>query len=227
MRRKLSLTCMVVAALAALGVGASTASAVNDPQLTTKGGALVPVGTSNLTATQVGETALLSTSGAVLISCSTGTGTGAVVKNSGGTVEGEITSLKIGGTGTLAAGEPANECTGSFGNLSVTAVLPWCLRSTPTMATDEMQVVAGKCPGTGNVKFLAVSTTAGTCEYEAVGPIKFDFLTSPNDAQATVRSTAAGSGVKLIKGGFLCPSSAMLKGTRTLEDTSGNPLFVS
>jgi hypothetical protein len=109
MNRKLILALAVSAALAALATGAATASATNDPQLTTKAGVLVPVGTSNLTATQVGETALLDTSGNTLITCSTGTGTGSVVKNSGSTVEGEITSLKIGGTGTLAAGEPVNE----------------------------------------------------------------------------------------------------------------------
>jgi hypothetical protein len=227
MRRKLSLTCMVVAALAALAVGASTASAVNDPQLTTKGGVLVPVGTSNIQLTQVGETGILDTSGNALLTCTFGTGAGAVIKNSGGTVEGEITSLTIGGTGAKAAGEPANECTGSFGNFSMTPVVPLCLRSDPTMANDEMQILGGKCSAPGNVKYIAVSTTAGVCEYESTGPLRLDYTTSPSDAQATIRSTQAGSGIKLIKGGFLCPSSVMLRGTRTMEDTSGNPFFVS
>jgi hypothetical protein len=226
MNRKLILALAVSAALAAFAVSAATAMATNDPQLTTKAGALVPVGTSNLNATQVGETAVTDTSGNTLISCNTGSGKGSVVKNSGSTVEGEITSLTIGGTGPVGP-NGLNECTGSFGNVSINPVLPWCLRSTPAMATDEMQAVAGKCPGTGNVKFIASSTTVGACEYEATSSIKADFLTSPSDAQATVRSTSAGGGVKLIKGGFLCPSSMMMKGTRTLEDTSGNPLFVS
>lgn len=226
MNRKLILAFTVSAALAAMAVTAAAASATNDPQLTTKAGALVSVGTSNLNATQVGETAVTDTSGNTLITCSTGSGSGSVVKNSGSTVEGEITSLSIGGTGPVGP-NGLNECTGTFGNLSINPVLPWCLRSTPTMTTDEMQVVAGKCPGTGNVKFIAASTTIGNCEYEATSSIKADFLTSPSDAQATVRSTSGGSGIKLIKGGFLCPSSMMLKGTRTLEDTSGNPLFVS
>jgi hypothetical protein len=226
-KRKLSLTCMVVAALAALAVGASTASAVNDPQLTTKGGVLVPVGTSNIQLTQVGETAVITTAGDTLLTCTSGTGAGSVTKNSGGTVEGEITSLTIGGTGAVAAGEPTNECTSSIGNVSMTPVLPLCLRSDPTMANDEMQISGGKCPSSGTVKYIVSSTVSGICEYESTGPLKLDFTTSPSDAQATIRATQAGSGIKLIKGGFICPTSAMLKGTRTMEDTSGNPFFVS
>ena len=170
---------------------------------------------------------MIDTSGNVLVQCTTGTGTGTVIKNSGGTVEGEIASVTIGGTGAKATTEPGNECTSSFGGLSITAVGPWCLRSTPTMVTDEMQVLSGKCPGSGNVKFILNSTTVGECEYEATSAIKADFTTSPEDAQATVRATQAGSGVKRIRGGFFCPASAMFNGTRTLEDASGNPLYVS
>lgn len=227
MNRKLALLCIALFALVALAVNAAAAFAVNDPQLTTKGGALVPVGTSNIQLTQVGGTAVLTTEGATLITCTFGTGAGSITKNSGGTVEGEITSLTIGGTGGVAAGEPTNECTGSFGNLSMTPVLPLCLRSDPTMANDEMQISGGKCPSSGTVKYIVVSTTAGVCEYESTGPLKLDFTTSPSDAQATMRATQAGSGIKKIKGGFLCPTSAMLQGTRTMEDTSGNPFFVS
>jgi hypothetical protein len=227
MDKKLLTAVMALAAFAALVVGPATASATNDPQLIYSNGVPVPAGTTGFTALQVGTTALLDTSGNTLVQCTTGTGEGELIKNSGGTVEGEITKLIIGGTGAKAASEPANECTTSFGNVSVTPSLPWCLRSTPTMATDEMQVTSGKCPGGGKVKFIMVSTTVGECEYESGGPIRFDFLTSPSDAQATVRSTAAGSGVAKIRGGFLCPSSGMLNGTRTLTDASGSPLYVS
>ncbi len=227
MDKKLITALVALAAFAALVIGPATASATNDPQLTYSNGTLVPAGTTGFTATQVGPTGLLDTSGNTLLQCTTGTGEGVLVKNSGGTVEGEITSLTIGGTGAKAPTEPANECTTSFGNASVTASLPWCLRSTPTMATDEMQVAGGKCPGSGNVKFIFNSTTVGECEYESIAPLKADFNTSPSDAQATIRSTQAGSGVKKIRGGFFCPSSAMLSGTRTLEDASGSPLYVS
>lgn len=227
MDRKLIFTCMVIGALAALAIEAAAASAANDPQLTTNVGTLVAPGTSNIQLTQVGETGVLDTSGNTILTCTSGSGAGSVLDNSGGTVEGEITSLLIGGTGAKAPGEPANECTGSFGNFSMTPVLPLCLRSTPTMTADEMQISGGKCPSSGTVKYIAVSTTAGACEYESTGPLKLDFTTEPTDAQATIRATQAGSGMKLIKGGFLCPASAMLRGTRTMEDTSGNPFFVS
>lgn len=227
MNRKLLLAGVTTTALLALAVSAAGASAANDPQLTTSGGVLVPTGTSNIQLTQIGETGVLDTSGNTLLTCTSGTGAGSVTKNSGGTVEGEITSLTIGGTGAKASGEPANECTGSFGNFSMTPVLPLCLRSNPTMAEDEMQISGGKCPSSGTVKYIAVSTTAGVCEYESTGPLKLDFNTTPSDAQATIRATQAGSGIKLIKGGFLCPASVMLRGTRTMEDTSGHPFFVS
>jgi len=227
MNKKLTITCMALTALTALVIGVAAASAANDPQLTTKEGALVPVGTSNIQLTQIGETGVLDTSGNTILTCTSGTGAGSVLKNSAGTVEGEITSLTVGGTGAKASGEPANECTGSFGNFSMTPVLPLCLRSNPTMVADEMQISGGKCPSSGTVKYVAVSTTVGVCEYESTGPLKLDFTTTPSDAQATIRATQAGSGIKLTKGGFLCPSSAMLRGTRTMEDTSGNPFFVS
>jgi len=228
MNRKLSLALAAVTLVAAFASGAATASAANDPQLTTSGGVLVPVGTSNIQLTQVGETGVFNTEGTTkILTCTSGTGAGSVIKNSGGTVEGEITSLIIGGTGPLASGEPANECTSSFGNVSMTPVLPLCLRSTPTMAADEMQIAGGKCSAPGNVKYIVAGTTSGVCEYESTSPLKLDFTTTPSDAQATIRTTSAGSGIKLIKGGFLCPTSATLQGTRTMEDTSGNPFFVS
>jgi hypothetical protein len=227
MRKKLIAACMALAAFVAFAVMPATAPATNDPQLTTSGGALVEPG-STIKLTAIGETALVSTAGTSLVSCTTATGSGELIKNSGGTIEGEITSATAGGTGAKPASEPANECTGSFGNISVTPLnLPWCTRSTPAMATDELQGSAGKCPGGGKIKFLIVSTTIGECEYEATGPMVGDFTTSPNDAQATVRSTSAGSGVTKIRGGFFCPASAAMKGTATAEDGFGNPLYVS
>ncbi len=227
MNRKLILTCVALAAFAAFAVGSSTASATNDPQLTTSTGELVPAGTTTIKVTQVNQIAMVTTAGSTLVTCSTGTGTGEVIKNSGGTVEGEITTLTISGTGTKAAGEPGNECTGSFGNVSVTPSLPVCLRSTPAMATDEMQGSSGKCPGGGKIKFILASTTAGECEFESTGAAIAEFATNPNSAEATIKSTQAGSGVSKIRGGFLCPSSAMFKGSVVAEAESGIPLVVS
>jgi hypothetical protein len=71
------------------------------------------------------------------------------------------------------------------------------------------------------------STTIGECEYSRSAAIQFDFTTTPEDARATIRSTPAGSGLGKIRGGFLCPSSVMMEGTRTAEDEAGNPFFVS
>lgn len=221
------MACMALAAFVAFAVMPATASATNDPQLTNSSGELVKPG-STIKLTAIGETATVSTSGTALVSCTTATGAGELIKNSGGTIEGEITSAGAGGTGTKAATEPENECTGSFGNISLTPLnLPWCSRSTPAMATDELQGSAGKCPGGGKIKFLIVSTTIGECEYEATGPLIGHFTTSPNDAQASVTSTSSGSGFTKIRGSFLCPSSMAMQGTATAKDGSGNPLYVS
>lgn len=224
---RLAIAC--TAALVALVALPAAASAVNDPQLTNNKAELVAVGTTDLKATQVGTTGILATDGTKLFECTTGTGTGTVVKNSGGTVEGELSSVVIGGTGAKAATEPANECTSSvLGNISVTPVLPVCLRSTPTMNNDEMQMRGGKCSEAAkNVEFIIVSTTIGECKFSRATPMKADFTTTPEDARATIRATPEGSGLSKTSGGFLCPSSVMVEGTRTLEDEAGNPLFVS
>jgi hypothetical protein len=226
MNWKLSLAC--AAAFAALAF--PTTASANDPQLTNSKGELVAVGTTDIQLTQVGSTGILDTSGNRLVQCTSGTGLGSIVNNSGGTVEGQITSLTIGGTGPKSASEPGNECTSSFGNFSITPILPWCLRSGPGMSNDEMQVRGGKCTEAAtSVKFIMASTTIGECEYSraAAVPVQFDFTTTPEDARATIRSTPAGSGLSRIRGGIFCPSSVMMEGTRTAEDEAGNPFFVS
>jgi len=226
MNWKLAFACS--SAFIALAVLPAAASAVNDPQLTNNKAELVAVGTGDLKATQVGTTGIVSTEGTKLVECTTGTGTGTVTKNSGGTVEGEITSLVIGGTGPKAVSEPAAECTGSLGNISITPILPVCLRSTPTMNNDEMQLRGGKCSEAAkSVEFIIVSTTIGECKYSRATPLKADFTTTPEDARATIRKTPEGSGLSKAAGGILCPASVMMEGVRTLEDEAGNPLFVS
>jgi hypothetical protein len=225
MNRKLIAACMAVAAFAAFVLPA-TASATNDPQLT-ESGSLVPVG-SLVVGTPVGETAFTSTSGSTLVTCGSGLATGKVLKNSGGTLEGEMTTYTYSGTGAVSAHNGLKECTGSFGNAYITVTnTPLCIRSTPTMATHEGQIGGGGCGTNGKVKFTIGSTTAGACEYETTSTVKGDFTTNGTETQLTVRNTQAGSGVKLIKGGFLCPSSGMFKGSGTLETENGTKLGIS
>lgn len=224
MNRKLITVCFAVAALAVSALPA-TASAANDPQLT-EAGVLVAAGASIVGTTS--NPSLTSTSGASLLTCSTAKATGKVLKNSGGTVEGEITTATYAGTGPVSADNNLPECTGSFGNVYITVTnTPLCIKSTPTMAEDEGQVGGGGCGTFGPVKFTIGSTTAGECKYETTSTLKGDFTTGGTETRLTIRNTQAGSGVKLVSGGFLCPTSGMLAGSATLETESGTKLTIS
>ncbi len=225
MTKKLIAACMALAAVAAVVLPA-TASATNDPTLTDTVGD-VCVGCKIVPTVETIE--IDNTNLTPILACSTGTLTGAVTKNSGGTVEGTISSAKYSGTGAVHADNGLNECTGSFGNAYVTVPnLPLCIRSTPAMVTDEFQIVSGDCNGVENkVKLLIGSTTAGECEYESTSSVKGDYTTGGTQAILTVRNTQAGSGATKIRGGFLCPATIVLETTFTLDTEDGEPIFAS
>lgn len=196
----------------ALSLVPAIASA-NDPQLT-ENGTLVPT-LATVNATNNGSVSFVTTSGTTQVTCTKVRLEGQLENNGsgGGGVEIKFYSPMLSGTGAVNSHNGLNECTGSFGNAYVTfANWPLLLKSTLTMADDEFQIT-----GFGaNLRFIIGSTTAGACEYEATSSVKGD-LTTGNTTLLTVRSTQAGSGSKLIKGGFLCPSSGMLKMSLYLE----------
>ena len=152
MTKKLILACMAIAAFAAFVLPA-TASATNDPQLTDSFGT-VAVG-SLIAGTNVGNTIFWNTSTNIeLAVCDKATMTGKVLKNSGGTVEGEITSAKFSGTGGVHADNGLQECTGDIGSSYVTVKnLPLCVRSTP------LSVTGGSSSGTA----VAIAGRSSVC----------------------------------------------------------------
>jgi hypothetical protein len=150
--------------------------------------------------------------------------TGTVTKNSSSAIEADITTIDFAGTGAKVAAEPEPECTGTFGNVSVTVPGALQIKSTALMATDEFQI---NTKGSTKVKFILNSTTIGECEYESLNPVKGDITTSATTAALTVRNNAAGSGSKLIRGGFFCPSSGQLAMTFHLETENGTSLGVT
>jgi hypothetical protein len=219
MAKKLIMSCMAIVAFAAFVLPAS-AMALNDPQLTDGSGGAVAKG-SLIKAHNVGETIFYNTAKTIKESvCNNVLLTGEVTSNGvgTGTVSGKITKANFAGTGPVHADNGLAECTGEIGNSYITVKnLPMEVSSTPAMVTDEFQV-------TGNagakIKFLIGSTLAGNCEYEAAGPVKGDYTTgtsATNDSTFKTRATEAGSGSKLIAGGFLCPSSGVLDMTFTME----------
>lgn len=224
MNRKLITAVIALIAVAAIDLP-GTALAANDPQLT-ESGSLVAAGASIVGTTA--NAALNSTTGSTLLTCSSAKGTGKVLKNSGGTLEGELTTYTYSGTGGISADNSLPECTGSFGNVYITVTnTPLCVRSTPLMAEDEGQVGGGGCGTFGPVKFTIGSTTAGECKYETTSTLKGTFTTGGTETNLTFKNTQEASGAKLVSGGFLCPTSGMLTGSASLETENGTKLTIS
>jgi hypothetical protein len=220
MSKKLIMSCMAVFALAAFALPA-VASANNKPTLRDNGG-IIPIG-AKVTGTNSGDGIFYDTgTNTKQVVCTKAVLTGEVTTNDNDTVTGKIMTFNFSGTGPLRNG--LNECTDSFGggaSIKVTRT-PLLLSSTPAMATDEFQVT-----GTGgNIKFDIEDTTIGNCEYEATGAVKGDFSTGGTQTTLTTRDTQAGSGAKLVAGGFFCPSSGELKLAFTLETEDGTPIWV-
>lgn|GEM_PF-647276 len=227
MPRKLISTLLGIAALASLA-GPAIASATNTPTLTVPTGTDAALGTK-LVGTSADPT-LLGTGGETILTCASATLTGELTKNSGGIVEGSITSATFVGTEPPVGAEPDKACVGVF-TASVTATLPLCARATTTMNTDEFQIRGGKCPEAAKaiVFHLYVSfdpTKPCTYERAASSPITGTFSTHPSDAVLTVTATAAASGFTRVAGSFLCPSSVILKMSATLESESVQPAYI-
>jgi hypothetical protein len=226
MHKKLITACMALVAFAALAIGPASASATNTPLLTAPAGTTAAVG-SSIVGT-AGNTFLLDTSGNQVLSCEIATMTGEITKNTGGNVEGNINSAKFVGSQPAIGTEPDKACTAWF-NMSYTVTTPWCLRSTTTMVTDEFQIRGGKCSEASKSIVFHQVTEVGTCTYErsaATGPIKGTFTTGSSPASLTVTATAAGSGFAKTAGPFVCPSSAVLNMTFTLENGSGQAAVI-
>ena len=232
MTKKLMMACMAVAAFAAFALPTAASAS---PVLTETGVKVEPP--QLIVGTQVGNSFLTSTDGTrKQLTCSTGTMTGTLKENTGTHISGEITSATFGGTGAQAAGEPKPECTGesSFGNASVTALAstksPWCLTS---LSADKFTVSGGTCPkGGGTIKFIMVTTIAGSCEYESTSHIVGTYTTGGTSAILHVTNVAHSSGATengfiLVAGGFLCPTSGSLDMSFTLETENGHPLVIS
>lgn len=233
MSKKLAAACMALAAFAVFVAGPTTASA---RVLTHPTGTALAKG-SKLTFTQVGAMKITNTTGSSILECSKSTMTGTLTKNEGGTIEGEIESAILGGTGPQAAGEPSTECTGtgffSFNQSYTFQVLPWCISSTAVLGEEEFQVRGGKCSEGGKkIKFAMVTTGIGTCEYEATqtsikGSIQKDKV--GEDAILTPFATNTNAGFKLFAGGGLCPTSIQFDTSFTLETdkTTAEPIYFS
>lgn len=228
MKTKLLTACMALVAFAALAIGPATASATNSPLLTLPTGTVAALGTK-IEGT-AGVTKLTNTSGGTTLECVSATMTGEITKNTTGSVEGTITSATFVGSTEPVGGEPDKACEG-FASASVTAITPWCLRSTSAMATDEFQVRGGKCSEAAKKIEFKMVTSLTTCSYEraATSPVTGTFTTHPTAAKLSVTSNAAGSGFTGAAGNsFICPTSGFLdmEFSLTSDDGKATPAFI-
>jgi len=254
MSKKLITACLGLLALAAfiLPATASAAPEITHPTGTrlnpTTGSCTSVAGTVCVTATNVGET-LLKTDPAsgeptVLARCTTAAMTGYLKKNNGTEIEATIHTATFSGTGGLSNG--MNECTGSFGNItvttngnkvdneSVTNGTPWCIRATKAMEPDEFQLTGGDCVSEPPaITFILDSTTAGECKYTRSAAVKGTYTTdSTGDAVLTVTAkegTLADTTFTREAGGVLCPGTGTLEMSFTLEtdEKEAKPLYIS
>lgn len=223
MRRKFLAAAL---ALAALAVGSSSALATNTPTFTVPAGTVAAAGTKFVGTGS--EVRFLDTSGSAVLSCTTSSMTAEVLKNAGGILEANITSVRFIGSEAPVGGEQDKACPG-FVNASYTVTTPWCLRSTTTMKTDEFQTRGGKCSEAAKpIRFHMVTEAIGTCAYEraAGSPITGTLRTHPEQATLTINSTPSGSGFSKTEGSAFCPSSETLQLSFTLDDENGVPVYI-
>jgi hypothetical protein len=199
--------CVAMAAMAASPAGAM---ATNSPELVENGTRVEPGNLIN--GTKVTNALFTDSSGNILLSCEVATLTGQVTKNDGSNVEVTISSAIF----TNAGG--AN-CSGSLGSTKVTMNpttngLPWCLRSTTTMATDEFQIRGNSCAGASRSMRYVLDLPFGVeCTYQRSAARIGSFTTGIG--KTILSSTTAES--PLQEGSFGCPSALFLDLSFTLE----------
>jgi hypothetical protein len=222
---KLVKACIAMAAVVALFVVPSMASA--SPELgETVGGVFTktPVGT-NIIATNVAHSATVKTTKfttpITTVECTTATLTGPVTSNTGTHIAGEITTAEFGNNGA--------PCTSGLGNTSVTpshssnpthngvGSLPMCL--TANTANDKVTVRGGKCSEASRPLTFALHTAiAGTCSYQRAS-LTATYTTHPADAVGTVD---ANQPFTKITGSGFCPAEGSLDMAFTLTTDLAN-----
>ena len=219
---KLVKACIAMAAFAALVVVPSVASA--SPLLTSPTGTTAPAGLS-IQATNVAHAGTakhtLMTTSAGNVTCDTATLTGALEKNTGTHIAGNITTVQFEGP----AGGP---CSSPLGNVTITpnhttnpvhngqASLPWCV--TANTLDDKITLRGGLCSQAARPLTFAMHTPIGECEYWKAS-VTATYTTHPAAAIATV----SGEEFKKTTGSVFCPESGKLDMAFTLETDVANP----
>ena len=239
MSKKLITAALALVALAALALPA-VSSATNDPDLTHPTGTLMGVHLNAsktcaqepagcIDAHSLGVINLTDSSGNLLTQCTNSTFTGRLTKNDGSNVEGDIESSTFTGSGE------GGKCTAIFGQFTVDTNIgangtPWCLRSTSSMNTHEVQVRGGKCSEEAHAITFVLTGPGFNCRYTRASAIIGSYTThSTGDAIITIPAGAASEFTKEPESGILCPNAGRLEASWTLETDTVNtePLYIS
>jgi hypothetical protein len=171
MARKILVLC---AAIMAFAVVPAVASATNTPELVESGGGTVGVG-SLIEATNIGNIVMTGATTSVQLSCEVAILTGEVLKNSGYSVEADLSAVSMKNSGS-------SNCSGSFGAFAVTTAvatngMPWCIRSTSAMATDEVQLRGNGCSQAARAIRFILDMPYMECTYQRASPFSGKFST--------------------------------------------------
>jgi hypothetical protein len=215
MNRKIGLIFLMFASLTALPSSVSAR-----PVLTHPTGTVLASG-NTFVATNIGNVVFTSPVGSLI--CNAATMTGVINSNSTSNgVSANITSASIAGTGSTISGEPNPECTGEFGNSSVTVIgLPWCLEANEN--GDFIKIRGNACSGAQtNLAFTQVITIFGspvTCTYERINLVNGSLQTDVAAGDATISISGSTGAIFFIRSGSsgACPSQMSLDTTFTLE----------
>jgi hypothetical protein len=205
-----------VAAIMALAVVPAAASATNSPEAVESGGTKVLVG-SKILATNTETTKMTDINGNTVLSCENAWMTGEVTKNDGSNVEGTITAAEFKNketttcSGTLGS---AVQVTPHPGSNPSTNGLPWCIRSTSTMATHEFQVRGNSCSGLARpIRFILHAPFGNECVYQRTAAIPGTYTTGIGSTTLAISKVE----FERLSGAFPCPDKAFLDMKFTLE----------
>jgi hypothetical protein len=235
MHKKIMTACFALLALAAFALPAA-AQAVNHPVVTHPTGTTLATGTKILGVNTL-NTLLVTTTGETKLTCTSAKMTGTLTSNTTGNVQGTISSAEFKGSGSGEA------CTGIFNAVVDPESLPWCLKSTEAMGTDEFQVSGGECgKAPTKIKFTLTvfGSTTQKCVYESTETtaVRGEFTTDVSGGDAVLTTPRAGGTLSTDSGfvkitddtiGSLCPTSSALKMTFTLktDNALNEPLYIS
>jgi hypothetical protein len=203
-----------VAAIMAFAVVPAVASATNSPELV-ESGTKVEVGKA-IQATNLGSFVATTALGDTIWACETAALTWVLLKNDGANVEANITRASITNNGA--------PCMTVLGSTTVTAEpttngVPWCIRSTSTMVTDEFQIRGNSCTSIARPIRLVLDQPLGaTCTYQRTAAIPGTFTTGSGKSVLSITKTE----FVLLEGVFSCPAATYFDLNLVLETDGTN-----